>query len=298
MIALKRYSDYMRDVKAPSQKTLAYRDEFFTHLVDISDSISGSYVSRNGQRIYIPFHISNPMTSNVDMSSHYQTVNDDWGYRGTTHNRVVKALVDWAWDNVATVTNIDYINGYVDIDKNGYARHLKIGKCLKDKDLLKEYASDPIRLNKSITDKDVYIVFSKHPYDLVGMSTGRAWTSCTNIYNGENYMVPGEHYTHGAIVAYIIEKDDLNITNPIGRLMIMPWEVSRHTPGPIHLLGRRPTVYLPDPTIYSPYKGLDDVKQYIDTLILGIPHEHGRVVKKRDVYYDNYWDKNYCGKEI
>jgi len=100
---------------------------------------------------------------------------------------------------------------------------INIGKVLtflgkRDKealDLLKKYAGEKSLL--SIGD-DYLIVISKHPYDIVGMSTDRNWTSCMNIRDDKvsqyNKYLPLD-ITQGTIVSYLIKRHDLNIKRPI-----------------------------------------------------------------------------------
>jgi len=108
---------------------------------------------------------------------------------------------------------------------------INIGKVLtflgkRDKealDLLKKYAGEKSLL--SIGD-DYLIVISKHPYDIVGMSTDRNWTSCMNIRDDKvsqyNKYLPLD-ITQGTIVSYLIKRHDLNIKRPIARILIKPY---------------------------------------------------------------------------
>jgi len=90
-------------------------------------------------------------------------------------------------------------------------------------DLLKKYAGEKSLL--SIGD-DYLIVISKHPYDIVGMSTDRNWTSCMNIRDDKvsqyNKYLPLD-ITQGTIVSYLIKRHDLNIKRPIARILIKPY---------------------------------------------------------------------------
>lgn len=108
---------------------------------------------------------------------------------------------------------------------------INIGKVLtflgkRDKealDLLKKYAGEKSLL--SIGD-DYLIVISKHPYDIVGMSTDRNWTSCMNIRDDKvsqyKKYLPLD-ITQGTIVSYLIKRHDLNIKRPIARILIKPY---------------------------------------------------------------------------
>ena len=78
-----------------------------------------------------------------------------------------------------------------------------------------------------------YIVFSKHSYDIAGMSTDRGWTSCMNIYKGSNKRYIQYDIKEGTIVAYLIKEPDFNINNPTARLTIKPY-VNIETPDDVY----------------------------------------------------------------
>jgi len=67
------------------------------------------------------------------------------------------------------------------------------------------------------------IVLSKKPYDIVGMSSCKDWTSCMNIYDGIHKEKVKDDIREGTIVAYLIKPDDLEIENPISRSSIKPF---------------------------------------------------------------------------
>lgn len=67
------------------------------------------------------------------------------------------------------------------------------------------------------------VVISRHPYDIAGMSTGRDWKSCMNLYTGaEKEYVPQDIYS-GTIIAYVTSIDDKNLNSPLGRILIKPF---------------------------------------------------------------------------
>ena len=90
--------------------------------------------------------------------------------------------------------------------------------------LIKQYNEIPevkdLRPNKT---KKYYIVFSKHPYDIAGMSTDRGWSSCMNLYSGSNARYIQYDVRMGTMVAYLVKEDDLNIKNPTARIAIKPF---------------------------------------------------------------------------
>jgi hypothetical protein len=67
------------------------------------------------------------------------------------------------------------------------------------------------------------IVISRSAYDIGGASTDRGWTSCMNLRGGMNSRYIDFDISQGSMVAYYIRSDDLNIKNPMGRIMIKPF---------------------------------------------------------------------------
>ena len=85
-------------------------------------------------------------------------------------------------------------------------------------DLKNRVDSDPLRASSTKYDKK--IVISRHGIDIAGQSTGRSWTSCKNLTMGANRKFVWTEIKEGGLVAYLIKADDLNIENPIARIMI------------------------------------------------------------------------------
>jgi hypothetical protein len=92
-------------------------------------------------------------------------------------------------------------------------------------DLLQQYDSivevKEYRANKP---KQYYIIFSTHAYDIAGMSTGRGWGTCMNLYNstaGKRYVQ--QDIEQGTIISYLVTPDDLNIQKPVARILIKPY---------------------------------------------------------------------------
>jgi hypothetical protein len=152
------------------------------------------------------------------------------------------------------ITMEDYLNNKVykqGDDKNP----LKIGKLLSkiDNELFKKYdisneRKDWIDILKN-SDKALKIIISRHPYDLLGMASGRDWrlSSCMALGSSEDdkvYLdilasmgdrivqneIPGKYkdfikkdIEYGTLVAYVVKAEDNNINNPISRLLIKPY---------------------------------------------------------------------------
>lgn len=120
----------------------------------------------------------------------------------------------------------DYVTG-IAVDSTG-KRRIRMGKLLKDAELLKEFVNDPQR---SAHKDEFTCVISCHPYDVIGMSTGRRWdmTSCMRL--DQPGVAQGGVYkekvkvdvAEGTIVAYAVSPKDKNIEKPHARLLIKPF---------------------------------------------------------------------------
>jgi hypothetical protein len=205
-----------------------------------------------------------------------------------------------------TMENFDYINGMVDVavtqqDGTKKIRRQKMGKFLtglkelidyddpKDTVLLDAFCSDPVRLGKDIQEavskKRLMVCISNHIYDIVGMSTGRDWTSCMNIYSGDNAYFIKEDIKHGTMVAYIIDEDDKNIQHPYGRVLLKPYKIQRKG----HVgFDPAPIVYAPESTVYSAYVGLQPVRLWLKDICEQLQYGHGSLIPKKPLYNDNF----------
>jgi len=120
----------------------------------------------------------------------------------------------------------DYVLG-IAVDSTG-KRQMRIGKLLKDAELLKEFMNDPQR---AAHKDDFTCVVSCHPYDVLAMSTGRRWdqTSCMRLdqpgksRGGINQHIVKNDIAEGTLVAYAISPKDTNINKPHARLLIKPF---------------------------------------------------------------------------
>lgn len=180
------------------------RDETIIHYIDnFFNCIKSKYngiSSKRGDRIYIDFEVSN---DDIDVESD------------------IKKEVETTLSN-NNYSIVNYKKGLA--LKNDSNQQIGIGKVLNklgNKDLLNKFSSDTVRSLSKQTGN--YIVFSKHPYDIAGMSTDRGWTSCMNLIDGENCDYVPYDVEGGALIAYLIKKDDLNINNPLARLLLKPY---------------------------------------------------------------------------
>ena len=106
-----------------------------------------------------------------------------------------------------------------------------IGKVIAKDPVAKAiFDNDPQLQNSSTTD--FMMVVSCHPYDIIGMSTGRDWdtTSCMRLKDyredyseGINTRFLHHDVAEGTLVAYAIKASDSNIEKPLGRCLLKPF---------------------------------------------------------------------------
>ena len=141
--------------------------------------------------------------------------------------------------------------------KAGSNNQYKIGKILNS--MKKKYPEEAEELLKLYAESksgesDYLIVVSRHPYDVAGASTGRSWArnSCMSLeYRERNpgalqWKTVPHAIELGAMVAFLIRKDDKNINDPLARIFIKPYFNESQTA----------IVYKPDQTIYGKYDKL------------------------------------------
>lgn len=224
---------------------------------DLSE-LPGSKQSKRGDRVYFEFlHGDKPKDlKKSDVKSQIEEAFSSSGYK-------IK----------------DYIQGTAHEEKHN--RIVKIGTALKKigrEDLINKFNADEIRAagKQSITK---YIVFSKHPYDIAGMSSDRGWTSCTNILpstRGINAHRVKFDVEEGSIICYVVNANDMNIKKPSARVIFKPL---------IRTSGSRDIVYFPD-TVYgtADVKFVDFAKSILDKVQEFIPGKF--TIASPDVYSD------------
>ena len=159
------------------------------------------------------------------------TVADEYG-RKTKVSKWITGLVT----KIEIQYKLKEIEKYIKKDEKGRETLLgerpmeDVRRQMKDKavteinKLIDYYNKIPeVKLYRENKVKSFYIVFSKHRYDVAGMSTGRGWTSCMNLYTGINSHYVQHDVKAGTLVAYLVRNDDLNIKNPVARVAIKPF---------------------------------------------------------------------------
>lgn len=150
---------------------------------------------------------------------------------------------------------------------------------------IKKLTTDLVNLYDSIVEvqefrsnkpNSYYIIFSTHAYDIAGMSTGRGWGSCMNLYDGGSKQFVHQDIKEGTIIAYLITSQDLNIQNPISRILIKPY---------INIKDKNDVVYDPDPEYgTAPTKFYKTVYKLIDA---AQPGKQGNFELVDSLYCDN-----------
>ena len=102
---------------------------------------------------------------------------------------------------------------------------------------------DPVRQNSTLVDKGgMAIVITRHPVDVMALSTGRAWdkTSCLRLEYSKHGRGSNAHYiphmvNYGALVIYGVKIDDTNIERPVCRATLCPF-INTNNPDDVILL--------------------------------------------------------------
>ena len=275
-----------------------YMDAFWSELEKYAQEHGGNQ-SRNKYRIYLPYTGPKP-----------EVTPDSDGTAGTLDAVVAnRACIK---DAVATeldkrgqwIDKWDYIGGTCDVafrDQSGNVKirpNQKIGKLIGKStnqvtgaSLIDYFSKDPVHLGKNIisaiNSNNLWVVISNHAYDIAGMSANRDWTSCMNIFGGDNRQYVKYDIKYGTLIAYIIDKKDTNIEHPFGRVLIKPYKLRR--PGHIGF-DACPMVYAPEVTVYSPYIGLRPIREWLKDICEEIQEGDGMLRSLRTLYNDTYHD--------
>ncbi len=138
-------------------------------------------------------------------------------------------------------------------------RTLRISKLLaKNPELMKEFTLDDTRANTR-AGSEFSIVLTSNYEDVAGMSFERCWTnSCLNIQSGVNKRYVADEVQQGTIVAYLINGNDLEIEEPLGRVNIKPFYSLRDENEVLYVVDRRVYGNVPDNKLF-----MDKINQYL-----------------------------------
>ena len=196
---------------------------------------SGATTSKRGDRIYIPFEGSKTQVTNTSpVQKEIETTLSGTDFK-------LK----------------DYVKGIV-IDKLG--RDQKIGKVLTKlgkPELVNKFNADKTR--EGAKKSELMLVFSKHPYDIAGMSTDRGWSSCMELYTGAYKRYVKWDIKEGSFIIYLAKSDDLNLKSPRARCVAKPY---------INIESKQDVVYSTGSKIYGTAPGdfITTVQELIDTI--------------------------------
>ncbi|MFW6046546.1 MAG: hypothetical protein ACOCP4_02005 [Candidatus Woesearchaeota archaeon] len=123
-----------------------------------------------------------------------------------------------SWLENNNLTPIDYRNmSFLYGSRNIYYNIRCFANKIQDQDLLSMFNENYSPIN------NFKIVISRHPIDIIYMSTYRRWTSCTAIFNGKMWDCIFGELEDVSLISYIIYDYDINILDPISRIMIKPY---------------------------------------------------------------------------
>jgi hypothetical protein len=124
-------------------------------------------------------------------------------------------------------------------------------------DLSNYYSSNSGKENVK-NESDYILVISRNKRDITEMTGGRDWTSCMNCESGIYREKIKADIAHGTLIAYIIEPNDLEIKNPLGRVLIKPF---------LSVNDENDVYYKSESKIYSKYNINNIVTiDYVDSL--------------------------------
>ena len=184
---------------------------------------------------------------------------------------------------------VDYKKG---LAKDKYRREVTVGRGLNKlqsknpeiADLRKEFEQDPVRFGLKQKSTEKLVVISRHPYDIAGQSTGRGWTSCKNLKTGsmKKHVCPETKYD---LIAYLINANDRNIENPLGRLMIHCY-ISEFNDQ---------TIFVTEETIYPKELNIKPLGDAFESTVNAwlktkFKLQHGMYVIEHDSYLDGTYD--------
>jgi hypothetical protein len=178
----------------------------------------------NKERVYIPYESDTISETQLKVKSYLE----DLGYK----------IMDYKLNSAVQIENSK--------------RTLRISKLLvKNPELMKEFTLDDTRANTR-SGSEFSIVLTSNYEDVAGMSFERCWTnSCLNIQSGVNKRYVADEVQQGTIVAYLINGNDLEIENPLGRVNIKPFVSNRDEKEILYVVDRRVYGNVPDEKLFK-----------------------------------------------
>jgi len=187
-------------------------------------------------------------------------------------------------ENGCNLSNADYQLGYCTYGKRVFKINRMLEKLRTDtiKAKEKEIATNPSLLagindffqdlkrtferseSRNVKNQDSkLVVISMNPDDIAKMSTGRNWTSCMNL--GKRKEDVFCEVEEGGLIAYLIENNDVDIENPLARVLIRRFENEQGQ-----------SLAIPEKQIYGAYgpiaeSFLDQVHDWLSTKQKDLP---------------------------
>ena len=161
---------------------------------------------------------------------------EDYGYVIDEEDNTFHEVINFLEVNGYYLDDVkDYINGHCyKIKSNGepdLKNRTKIGKVLEKFDKLtkkiKKRNGDVITVKpvlyafkndsvRNLSEENMFVVISRHPYDVFGMSTDRHWSSCMKLGDGySNGRALRQEALAGTLVAYLVKTDELRKGNKV-----------------------------------------------------------------------------------
>lgn len=167
---------------------------------------------------------------------------------------------------------VDFIAGIC--RKIGDSRQHKIGKVLvrlkANEELKKLFDNSSFRSGSKTSSTKLCITVSRNIVDIAMMSTHRGWRSCMNLFNGGYSDSVYNDLGSGTHIAYLHRNDDMDIKNPICRMLLKPFKRTS-----CFWTAR---ILVPEPRVYG--TELDGFKDFV--------YEWSRILFKR-----TYFDKSF-----
>ena len=196
-----RANEFITEALTPKQTA-----QLFKSLGKEYDANIHNNVFRGKSRIYIPL----PDSDGADTPQ-----------QSATQSEVQKAVQSVGY-------KIDDYKSGIASKADDPNRKIRIGKLIKDQKLLQQFANDKSRAATKQQQQNLVVAISRDPVDIGGMSTDRGWTSCMDLDGGINKRYVPTEIKNGAIIAYLINDDDREISRPKARILLKPYYYNNH----------------------------------------------------------------------
>lgn len=204
-LKLSDYKNFRSDLglgKAPKREVL----ETVEWAMDKLATIPSATRSRNGHRIYLP--LKDVAINPKDISPSFdRALAELTGKLGYSDPNILAGTIKEPKHGRA----VKFSNAFRDLSDRALAQRA-----------LAEYGASPVRYSASL---EGMLVFTAHPYDKLGGSTNRDWTSCTDLKStGPNWETLHKLMDGSNIMVYYTDVGDKNLNAPKGRSVLSVFE--------------------------------------------------------------------------